>query len=395
MFLLRILNFIYGYYKIEADYSQKIKILNLMKQYNINYWNLKYDDEDGLTFKILRKEYKKLFNILDKNGCIVYIVYEKGLPNYFKRYRNRIGILFGTMIFFGLLWLSTLFIWDMEINGNHTVKDEIIIERLAKLGCEIGSFIPAIDFDKLCNDYILYFDDASWISVNLIGTVANVEMRERIKDEYGIADNRPANIIAKCDGFIESYQVIAGKREIEIATVVRKGDILISGVVEMKSGELKLIRAEGKINAVTNRSYTVNVPLNYTKKSYTGVSENKKTIKIFGKNINFYINDEISIEKYDKIVDVNRIILFGVIKLPVTIQTETYNEYDYIPWELTEDEARIIAEKKMTDLLLKELIASDVLEQNITSGIINDEYVITCDIRCLEDIAELSVILTD
>jgi len=386
-----IIDFIYGYYKIKAEKSQSLKIINLMKGFNIDYKNLKYNADDDVTFKISLIEYKKLLIILDKNDCMVYIVYEKGLPYYIKRYRKRIGIPVGLIVFFVILWISTLFIWDIDVVGNNIAKENDIIERLGELGCGIGSYIPSVDFEKLCNSYILHYDDASWITVNLTGTVAHVEIRERIISEPD-TDNQPANLIAKCDGYIESYQVVKGQSVIKVATVVKKGDLLISGTVDMKDGTIKLVRAEGRVNAVTNKTYKVCIPFDYTRKTYTGVSDIKKNIKIFGKKINFYINNETFIEKYDKIVDTNRIILFGVIKLPVTVQTETYNEYSYTSWELTENEAKILAEKEMTALLFKELKDVDLLEQNITSGIIDGEYVITSAIRCSEDITELSII---
>ena len=391
--MVKLIYFFYGYYKVEADKNKAVSIINLMMRYNIEYWGLKYTPEGDLTFKILLSEYKKLLNILDKTDCMVYIVYEKGIPYYIRRYKRRIGIPLGILIFTVMLWVSTLFIWDIDVKGNYTVGDDVIIERLNELGCGIGSYIPSIDFERLCNSYILLYDDVSWISVNLIGTVANVETRPRIQSEEK-ADDKPRNLIAKCDGYIESYQVIAGTSEVEVATVVRKGDLLISGVVEYLDGTTKLVKAEGRVNAVINKNFEVSIPLNYTRKTYTGVSDTKKSVKLFGKNINFYINDETFIENYDKIVDVNRIILFGVIKLPVIVQTETYNEYIYTPWELTESEAKILADHEMTKLLFDELKHADVLEQNVTSGIIGGEYVITYDIRCLDDIAEPSIILT-
>ena len=392
--MVKLIYFFHGYYKIEADKNKSVMIINLMMRYNIEYWDLKYTAEGDLTFKILLSEYKKLLNILDKTDCMVYIVYEKGLPYYIRRYKRRIGIPAGVLIFTALLWISTLFIWDIDVKGNYTVDDDVIIERLTELGCGIGSYIPSIDFERLCNTYILLYDDVSWISVNLIGTVANVETRPRIPSEEK-PDDEPRNLIAKCDGYIESYQVISGKSEIDVATVVRKGDLLISGVAEFLDGTAKLVKAEGCVKAVTNKNFEVSIPLNYTRKTYTGVSDTKKSVKFFGGNINFYINDETFIENYDKIVDVNRIILFGVIKLPVIIQTATYNEYNYAPWELTEAEAKILAEREMTELLFNELKYADVLEQTVTAGITGNEYVITYDIRCLEDITEPSVILTD
>jgi Putative stage IV sporulation protein YqfD. len=392
--MVKLIYFFYGYYKIEADKNRAVELINIMKRYNIEYWGLKYSLEGDLNFKILLSEYKKLLNILDKTDCMVYIVYEKGLPYYIRRYKKRLGIPVGILIFIVMLWLSTLFIWDIEVKGNYSESDEQIIERLNELGCGVGSFIPSIDFERLCNSYILKYDDASWISVNLNGTVANVEMREELRAEPKDDDNRPRNLIAKCDGYIESYQVTSGKRMVEVSTVVRKGDLLISGIAEYKNGREVLVKAVGLVNAVTNRNFEVNIPLNYTRKTYTGVSDIKKSVKLFGKNINFYINNETFIENYDKIVDVNRIILFGVIKLPVIIQTDTYNEYCYAPWELTEAEAEILAEREMSALLFKELKHADILEQTVTAGIIGGEYVINCDIRCLEDIAEPSVILT-
>ena len=55
----------------------------------------------------------------------------------------------------------------------------VIIKNLEALGCYEGAFVPSIDFENLCIDYVDKYTDFSWVSVNLKGTVAYVEIQEK------------------------------------------------------------------------------------------------------------------------------------------------------------------------------------------------------------------------
>ena len=47
-------------------------------------------------------------------------------------------------------------------------------EALAQLGCGIGTYIPSVDFYGICQRFLLENERVSWISVNMVGTTAEV-----------------------------------------------------------------------------------------------------------------------------------------------------------------------------------------------------------------------------
>jgi len=110
-------------------------------------------------------------------GCTVERL--PGLPMLVHRYRHRPGILIGAVIFFIIIGISGRVVWDFEITGNKNVSDIEIIEALEGLGCSAGAFIDDIDFALLQNDCLIDAKELAWISVNMDGNLARVEVREK------------------------------------------------------------------------------------------------------------------------------------------------------------------------------------------------------------------------
>ena len=52
-------------------------------------------------------------------------------------------------------------------------------------------------------------DTVSWISVNLIGTVAEVEIREKLPAAVP-EETAPANLVARCDGVVTACEFVGG-----------------------------------------------------------------------------------------------------------------------------------------------------------------------------------------
>ena len=66
---------------------------------------------------------------------------------------------------------------------------------------------------------------------------------ERKKHEHGTY----ANIVADCDGVVEEVNVVEGQAAVFPGQLVRKGQVLISGVVDGKDGEFRYEYAEGEV----------------------------------------------------------------------------------------------------------------------------------------------------
>lgn len=321
---------------------------------------------------------------------------DRGLPQLLYKYRLRPGLIIGAVIYGLLLFISSRFIWDIRVEGNDTVPDSEIIALLQRLGCEVGSYSPAIDYDSLCNKYLATSDNIAWISVNLTGTVAYAEVIESAgghanSDNGGIT---ASNLVAERDGVVVSYAVIAGQSVVKPGAVVSKGELLVSGLISHKNGSATTVgRAQGAVYAKTRRVFTAVVPLVREQKVATSVTDGEKFLKFFSTLIKISLNSSNLPASYDKIVDSRRIVLPGDIELPVFIISERLVSYTTVPYTLTEEEASRLAWDQVytfvdTELADCELISADISEGKDTYGV----YRIKCVFGCLENIATERVI---
>lgn len=166
MMLFRFLNFVAGYRQMACPADKAIEAVNLLIKEEMDYWSLKRENEGDLTFSLLERDYKRFMKL--SQGLPFRTVRRYGLPQLLQRYRKRIGIPVGILIFLLLTKLSTQYIWEVTVSGNETLTDAEVVESLEKLGCTVGSYIPSVDFYRICHQFILENEAVSWISVNMV-----------------------------------------------------------------------------------------------------------------------------------------------------------------------------------------------------------------------------------
>jgi len=388
------INFITGTIECACEEKDAAALYSALRSEGVSVFG-QLRAEGKFYFKIKRAEKNALEFALAKSGVELCYFRERRLPQLLYRYRRRPGLLLGAIIYGVLLFVSSRFIWDIRVRGNDTVPDSEIIRLLGELGCEVGSYSPAIDYDALCNRYLAASDNIAWISVNLSGTVAVVEVIEASHGRASVGDGGiiASNLVAERDGIVVSYSVGSGSPMIKPGAVVSKGSLLVSGVMEHKDGSSTIVRARGSVYAKTKREFEVSVPLEREKKIPGEEVAGQKYLKFFSWLIKISLNSGNYPESYDKIVDSRRIVLPGDIELPVFIITERFVPYSAVPYTLTEEEAKRLAWKQVTDFVETELADCELLSAQIEEGMDDDgAYRIKCVFECIEDIAAERVI---
>ena len=394
MILHDFINFITGTIECACEEKDAAALYSALRSEGVSVFG-QLRAEGKFYFKIKRAEKNALEFALAKSGVELCYFRERGLPQLLYRYRRRPGLLLGAIIYGVLLFVSSRFIWDIRVRGNDTVPDSEIIRLLGELGCEVGSYSPAIDYDALCNRYLAASDNIAWISVNLSGSVAVVEVIEASHGRASVGDGGiiASNLVAERDGIVVSYSVGSGSPMIKPGAVVSKGSLLVSGVMEHKDGSSTIVRARGSVYAKTKREFEVSVPLEREKKIPGEEVAGQKYLKFFSWLIKISLNSGNYPESYDKIVDSRRIVLPGDIELPVFIITERFVPYSAVPYTLTEEEAKRLAWKQVTDFVETELADCELLSAQIEEGMDDDgAYRIKCVFECIEDIAAERVI---
>lgn len=390
----KIYEYLRGSYTVTARAESVCRALNVLMKNNVPFYGVKAEGGGLVGFCLEPDAFRKYVALTAEMTIEDERVTRRGLFAFASGYKMRIGFFIGAVLCAALLAASSFFVWDINVTGQTGLSEKEILKTLEGYGLYIGAYIPNIDTMRLENELVIDTEELSYASINLRGTVAEVVVRERKeKDVENIS--LPSNLVASCDGQIESIEVRGGMPTVKKGQIVKKGQLLVSGVIDSQAVGYRLVRARGEIYARISRSFTAEVPLVREKKSRTGEKKTRVTIRFFAKKINLFSNNDISFEKYDTIVEEKRLCLFDRVELPVFIIKTTYSEYVTETEKISEEQALSIAEKELAGQTEKTLSEAQILAREERTEINDGILTLYADIDCIADITSEIFIKTD
>jgi similar to stage IV sporulation protein len=188
-----------------------------------------------------------------------------------------------------------------------------------------------------------------------------------------------------------------GTPKVGIGDVVKKGDIMVSGVVDIIGDNELLVRkqpviADADITGKTFYDYSDKFSLYYNDKVYTGNEKKSYLFSIFLKKINLY-RPRIPYDKYDIIGNEFTLHLNDEFYLPVSLDTNRYLEYKEEKKKYSEAEAKALAEKRL-NRFIKKLVEKDVviLENNVTVAVKGNNCIANGKLVVLESVKDYKAI---
>ena len=232
------------YIKIEFCGHSPERFINLCRQKQIAIWSL---ESDTIKYSccIYAKDFKKLKAFARKSKVKIKIVEKHGLSFVLFRYRKRKWFLLGIMLAFCMMFSLSRFIWNIEIEGNQGISDDVIYDYLKEKRIYSGMKKSKVDCDKICKELRLDFHKIIWVSASLNGTSLKLDIREG-KELSGSSANMEEghDIISQANGTISSIVTRSGVPNVKKGDTVIKGQVLVSGVIEIKNDAGELIREE-------------------------------------------------------------------------------------------------------------------------------------------------------
>lgn len=379
---------IVGYFSLEMQRASCDSFLNLCLRYGFTYYDIIFDEENKTFIAIMPLYVRK--NVL--TACRMWQIRARvkeyfGLPKILARYRGRWGIAVGAILSVALFFAAQSVIWRIDVIGNERLTSEQIIESLADNGLSIGDVIDDIHTDSIEQRVMINDDDIAWISINIVGTVARVEVREVIDTEIKEKDTRPANLVAMYDGQIVSLEVYAGFPTVKEGDFVRAGEMLVSGIYNSEKAPLRYTRASGRIIARVSHTISVEIPLEQVKKVPTGEKIEYKTLIFFGKSIKLFTNyrnlpPTCDIMNYEYAFDP-----FSLGEMPISLRVDTFLPYVEQSVVISEEEAIEQAYQLLRERIDSELPGAQILRKRLLGEMVDGRYVLTCHITALCDIA--------
>lgn len=385
MLFVKLLRFSKGYVRFTATGVFLERFLNMAVRRGINVWDAAKKD-DVLTACTDVRSYKLLRPFAKKTGVRLRVRERHGAPFEARRYRKRTGLLVGVVLFLAFLCVMGQFIWHVEVQGNEEMSSAEVLTTLSELGLHSGVWSGSLDVRELERSALLRMQKLSWIAVNLDGSTATIEVRERtMPPQMYPDDDKPCNIVAAREGLITYMEVYEGQAVLKVGDTVQEGDMIVSGIIEDKKGQDTVKHARAKVLAQADCELTVQVPRTETVKEMTGEQKHRRYLRVFGADLPLFIYRPYSVA-YEFTRETKPLTLLGM-PLPLSYVDETYRFYVENQRVLPAGEAR---ERAL--LLLEEqekvvLAGGKIVEKIVEHTELDDVHKVTGKYLCNIDIA--------
>lgn len=350
-------------YFVQIVCGDPVYLLTRLASAGVRMLNVVTVNEWAIQLQVSGKDLHILRQITHTLGCDIKVLAQSGPAAFGSLLKRRLVFVFGIF----LLFLLTLFIPTkvlfVEVEGNHTLSTEQILEKAELVGIYFGASRKEVRSEKMKNALLQAVPHLKWAGINTYGCRAVISVTERESaDTPQMNRNAVQGIYAMHDGIISSITVTKGTPLCKKGDAIKAGQLLISGYTDC--GLLtRAESAQGEVFAITQhkmQAYTPSYPI------VRGVLKEKTeqwSIQIGKKKINLYIGSGNSTTGCGKIVKRYTLTLPGDFALPISLVRNTV-----FPYETT-------GEYEAADPKAVCGLAESYIEDNMVSGRVLDAYV--------------------
>jgi len=354
--LISFFRYLKGYVRVRLTGYSPERFLNLCKSRHVEIWELQ---NNGFYYEmnVSIRDFRKLKPLRKKAGTHIQLIERHGLPFFLYRYRKQKMFPLGLILAASLLYLFSLFIWNIHIEGNQSRTTEVILDFLEQEGIVHGMLKKEVNCKEIQSLIRIEFPDIIWVSAEIRGTRLMIHVKEN-EDSFVLEkmEERVSsrNIIAKKKGIVTSILVRSGVAQIQVGDEVEEGSLLISGRIEIKndSGEVsgyQYTAADADIYARTTYTYEDEFVLSHDKQIPTG--RKRYGFQITFGRYSLHLGWKPKFKQYHIIQTEYPLKLTENFYLPVTFGFLTYEEYENYTEKYSTDEAKILAEQNFHEFL--------------------------------------------
>ena len=382
--------FLRGNCTVSVTAQHRTVAMNLCMQMHLQYTNFIWREDGGIQFDCFASDARRFVAACHKQGIEAEIVSYRGFPKFLKRLRSRTGLVVGAILAVALVVLSGLFVWDVQVSGNVELTDGEVIEALRVCGFGVGSYLPSLRVREIENRVLMASEDIGWLSINTEGTVARVQIIEHISGESGegtSSSKNPTNLVAVADGQIEYLELYRGNAVVTVGQAVKKGELLVSGLYDSKTGSFRYTRAAGRVMARTERVLTVEIPFLYEEKVYSEPYLQELELSFFNFSHKIFKNSRNSNILCDIIKYNANLGQLGENKLPISFSRTEVRPYHLVERERSEEEALELCYAELAEQLASLSGEVQLLQKQIVTEVGENSVVLVCTLTCIENIA--------
>lgn len=352
----RILGWFLGILYVKARGKEPERFVNLCRNHGIILWDLSVE-EGEIAFYILLRDFKRLRKIVRKSKVFPIVKKRIGFPFVLQYMKENISFFLGIFCMFGILIFLSGRIWKIQVSGQSYHSKESIVKYLDKQGIYGGMSKKEVRCIGIREMLRKKYHDIGWISVEETGCLLHIRIKEvhLLKKEK---KQETGHLVAEDSGTVVSIVTRTGTAKVKAGKKVKKGEILISGVVDVKGDgdmlvEQDYVHADGDVILQEKKKYQGILKKNYKKKVFTGRERRLYEWELFGKKFFLYnpLNNLESYQKYDIIRKGGILCPEISLRFPVIYHVKIFKETRYAAAVYKREEAKKILENRYRDAI--------------------------------------------
>ena len=391
---VKLLRWLFGWTDFEITDKFPERFLNAAVKSGINIWNPKRIDDNTLRASARSSDMKYITKTAEKTMCEIHIIKNHGLIYLMQKYKARSGLLIGLIIWGLAIKFLTGFIWNIKIELPPLINEYEIRQEFREHGFREGAKINSFDPEIVEAEVSLNDNRISWITINIIGTDAEVKISPSLTPDTA-KKTKASNIISTADGTITRMEVKKGYSTLKIGEGIHKGQLLVSGVKTYTDGSTKLFDSEAKIYAKTLRTVTLKIPKSYQALQPQNEYINKLDVDIMNIKLPLTLNGNPQGD-YIKFTQKQQLDILSK-GVPIYFLSETWLKYKKQPVHLNESQAEKILKNKLKFYELFMLYSADsatVLNKKFSLSNDKNNYTLTAEYTLEENVAQKNIIQT-
>lgn len=348
--MLHWIQYIRGYVTIKVWGYSVERLLNLCGNHDILVWGIE-DHGDYHTMHISIEGFFSLKPLLKKTGTRVAVLHRYGLPFFMSKMFAR-KIFVAGLVCCILFWcLASRFIWDIRIEGNYALTEDVLLDYLEERGIHAAMKKSELQIEALEQALRKDYDLITWTSAQLKGTTLLIRIKENDIPVYEAEEQKEIvqgmDLTASRDGVVTYIITRKGVPLVAQGQSVQAGDVLVSGAIPVYNEDTtvrkyQFVEADADIILRYEQNISLEEAVAYEEKLYTGDNIGIPVLGMGERTLSFRFLG-IPYDYYDISEEKKQVRLLDHLYLPFYYGKRTVQEYE-------------IAIKKHTDEEMKELL---------------------------------------
>lgn len=342
------------------------RLINALAEAGIPVWDIRpASNNQTADMKLLLRDFHALRPLLKRTGCRMHVARRIGLPFRLAKLYKRKFFAAGIGAFFLLLFVLSSLVWNINVVGNEKIPTEDILKAAKEEGVRPYQWIFRLkEPDKLSRALSLKLPETSWIGVERKGTTITIQVVEAEKPEKEPLAS-PRHLVSKSDAVITSIYAEQGRPLVQKNTRVKKGQVLISGILGDGVARSQIVVAKGEVKGLVWHEYQLEVPLVQKRKIYTGERKDKSYLVLGNRAIQLWGYGKEPFAKSETLTERDPL-TWRSIALPIGWMTEKVMEVTETQETLQPEEAKKLGlEAAIRDILAKYGNDSQIISQKI------------------------------